>query len=92
MMIIVALLPGADIALAQSPKAQMSKAKSVEACLAASKARPNADVCIGVTSNPCIGPDEGSKPDASVIACLNDEQQQWDTVRNASFQALIKGL
>ena len=85
--ILAVLLTGAGAALAQSPKA-----KSIESCLAASKAKPNTDVCIGVTSNPCIGPDEGSKPDSAVIACLDNERQQWDKVLNASFQALIKGL
>lgn len=43
-------------------------------------------------SNSCIGPDEGSKPDSAVISCLNDEQQQWDKVLNASFRALMQGL
>ncbi len=80
------------LASAGAASAQTSKAKSVEACLSASKAKPNTDVCIGVTSNNCIGPDEGSKPASSVIACLNDEQQQWDKVLNVAFQALIKGL
>lgn len=74
-------------------QAQTHKSKqTVEACLAASKAKPNTDTCIGVTSNPCIGPDEGAKPDSAVIACLDDEQQHWDKVLNASFQALLKGL
>lgn len=91
-MMIAIFLAGAETALAQSPKAEISKAKSVEACLAASKVRPNSDMCIGVTSNPCIGPDEESKPDSAVIACLDSERRQWDKVLNASFQALIKGL
>ena len=86
--ILVALVAVACGAQAQSPKAK----PSVEGCLAASKAPPNTDMCIGVTSNPCIGPDEGAKRDSEVIACLNGEQQQWDRVLNASFQALIKGL
>lgn len=86
--ILVILLAAADAAPAQSSKAKAS----VEACLAASKAQPNTDTCIGVTSSSCIGPDEGSKPDSSVVACLNAEQQQWDKVLNASFQALVKGL
>lgn len=74
-------------------QAQTSKSKpSVESCLATSKAKPNTDVCIGVTSNPCIGPDEGAKRDSEVIACLDEEQGQWDKVLNASFQRLLKGL
>jgi uncharacterized protein YecT (DUF1311 family) len=85
--ILAVLFTGAGAALAQTPKA-----KSVEICLAASRARPNTDICIGVTSDACIGPDEGSKPDSAVIACLNGEQAQWDKVLNASFQALVKGL
>jgi len=76
------------VAHAQTPKAK----PTVEACLAASKAPPNSDTCIGVTSNPCIGPDEGAKRDSEVVACLDDEQRQWDKVLNASFQALLKGL
>ena len=81
------------VAVLTSATAHAQKAKpSVEACLAASKARPNTDACIGVTSNPCIGPDEGAKRDSEVIACLADEQQHWDKVLNASFQALLKGL
>ena len=27
-----------------------------------------------------------------MIACLDEEQRQWDKVLNASFQALLKGL
>lgn len=79
--------------LASSAQAQTPKTKqTVESCLAASKAKPNTDVCIGVTSNPCIGPDEGAKTSREVTACLDDEQGQWDKVLNASFQALLKGL
>ncbi len=86
--VILAVLLSTAVAHAQTPKAK----QTVEACLAASKARPNSDTCIGVTSNPCIGPDEGAKRDSEVIACLDSEQQQWDRVLNASFQALVKGL
>jgi len=77
-----------SVAQAQSPKAK----QSVDTCLAATKAKPNTDTCIGVTSNPCIGPDEGAKRDSEVTACLDDEQKQWDKVLNASYQALLKGL
>ena len=67
--------------LASSAQAQTPKTKqTVESCLAASKAKPNTDVCIGVTSNPCIGPDEGAKTSREVTACLDDEQGQWDKV------------
>lgn len=73
--------------------AHAEKAKpTVDSCLAASKAKPNTDACIGVTSNPCIGPDEGARRDSEVSACLDGEQQQWDKVLNASFQALLKDL
>ncbi len=82
------LISGFAAAQAQTPHAK----PTVEACLAKSKARSNADLCVGVTSNPCIGSDEGAKRDSEVIACLNEEQQQWDKVLNASFQTLIKGL
>lgn len=75
-------------AQAQSPKIKAS----VDSCLAATKAKPNTDACIGVTSNPCIGPDEGARRDSEVTACLDDEQKQWDKVLNASYQALLKGL
>jgi len=73
---------------AQTPKAK----QTVEACLAISKAPPNSDTCIGVTSKPCIGPDEGAKRDSEVVACLDGEQRQWDAILNTSFQALLKGL
>ncbi len=82
----LALLISCSAAYAQKAK------PTVESCLAASKAKPNTDTCIGVTSNPCIGPDEGAKRDSEVSACLDGEQQQWDRVLNASFQALLKGL
>ncbi len=86
--IVAILISGLAAAQAEPPHAK----PTVEACLATSKARPNTDACIGVTSKPCIGPDEGAKRDPDVIACLDAEQQQWDKVLNASFQALIKGL
>lgn len=86
--VILAVFLSTVIAQAQTSKVR----QTVEACLAASKARPNSDTCIGVTSNTCIGPDEGAKRDSEVIACLNSEQQQWDKVLNVSFQALAKGL
>jgi uncharacterized protein YecT (DUF1311 family) len=88
LIVILAVILATGIAEAQSPKTK----PTVESCLAASKARPNTDACIGVTSNPCIGPDEGAKRDSEVVACLDDEQRQWDRVLNASFQALLKGL
>ncbi|MBX9710472.1 MAG: DUF1311 domain-containing protein [Xanthobacteraceae bacterium] len=83
--ILAILLAGAG---AGAAPAQTAKAKSVEACLAS----PNTDVCLGVVSSPCIGPDEGAKRDSEVIACLDGEQRQWDKVLNTSFQALLKGL
>jgi len=86
--VILAVFLSTVIAQAQTSKVR----QTVEACLAASKARPNSDSCIDVTSNTCIGPGEGAKRDSEVIACLNSEQQQWDKVLNASFQALAKGL
>ncbi|MCX7306852.1 MAG: DUF1311 domain-containing protein [Afipia sp.] len=83
----------AVVFLSATAEAQTPKAKaSVESCLAMSKAKPNTDLCIGVTSNPCIGRDEGAKRDSEVAACLDDEQRQWDKVLNASFQSLLKGL
>ena len=88
LVVILAVILTTGIAHAQSPKTK----PTVESCLAASKAKPNTDACIGVTSNPCIGPDEGAKRSSEVIACLDDEQKQWNRVLNASFQALIKGL
>jgi uncharacterized protein YecT (DUF1311 family) len=87
-LVVILAIVFASTAQAQTPKSK----PSVESCLATSKAKPNTDVCIGVTSNPCIGPDEGAKRDSEVIACLDDEQKQWDRVLNASFQALVKGL
>ena len=86
--VILAVILASGIAQAQSPTVK----PTVESCLAASKAKPNTDVCIGVTSNPCIGPDEGAKRDSEVIACLDGEMTQWDKVLNTSFQALLKGL
>lgn len=86
--LVAIMISGFSAAQAQTPRAK----PTVEACLAKSKAGPNTDLCIGVTSNPCIGPEEGAKRDSGLIACLNDEQQQWDKVLNASFQTLIKGL
>jgi uncharacterized protein YecT (DUF1311 family) len=86
--VIFIVIVAAAVAQAQSPKTK----PTLESCLAATKAKPNIDICIGVTSNPCIGPDEGAKRDSEVTACLDDEQKQWDKVLNASFQALIKGL
>lgn len=86
--LVAILISCLSVAQAKTPVAK----PSVEACLAKSKARPNTDVCIGVISNPCIGPDEGAKRDSEVVACLDEEQQQWDKVLNASFQALVKGL
>ena len=88
LVVILAIVFASAAAQAQTPRSK----PSVESCLVASKAKPNTDACIGVTSNPCIGPDEGAKRDSEVIACLDDEQKQWDKVLNASFQALIKGL
>ena len=89
---VAVLIFGLAVAHAQTPR----KNQTVDACLAASKAnpkfKPNTDICIGVTSNPCIGPDEGAKRDSDVIACLDDERKQWDMVLNAAFQALKKSL
>ncbi len=67
------------------------KPRSVSACLATSK-EPNSDRCIGVVADPCIGPDEGTKSSADIVACLNGEQREWEAVLNASFQALKNGL
>ena len=86
--VIFAIVLASAAVQAQTPKAR----QTVESCLAASKALPNTDVCIGVTFNPCIGPDEGAKRDSEMIACLDDEQKHWDSVLNASFQALKKAL
>ena len=83
---VLALLISCGAAFAQKAK------PTVESCLAGSKAKPNTDTCIGVASNPCIGPDEGARRDSEVSACLDAEQKQWDKVLNASFQALLKGL
>lgn len=86
--LVAVLISGIAVGQAKAPRAK----PTVEACLAKTKALPNTDTCIGVVSKPCIGPDEGAKRDSDVIACLDEEQQQWDKVLNASFQALIKGL
>ena len=88
LIVILAVILATGVAQAQSSKTK----PTLESCLAASKAKPNTDTCISIISNPCIGPDEGAKRDSEVIACLDDEQRQWDKVLNASFQVLVKGL
>ena len=88
LIVILAIVFASAAAQAQTPKSR----PWIESCLATSKAKPNTDVCIGVSSNPCIGPNEGAKRDSEVIACLDGEQAQWDKVLNASYQALLKGL
>ena len=82
------LISSLAVAHAQTPRGK----QTIESCLATSKAKPNTDICIGATSNPCIGNDEGAKRDSEVTACLDAEKKQWDAVLNTSYQALLKGL
>ena len=87
----VALTAEAERAKASVDKGSADKA-SVEACLAAASGLKALEGCIGKVADACIGPDEGARTDAAVIACLDGEQAQWDRVLNRAYQALLKGL
>ncbi|MGO4714496.1 lysozyme inhibitor LprI family protein [Bradyrhizobium sp. 2TAF24] len=99
---IAAGLIAAVLALAHSPvasAAEPDRAKgsgdkgSVEACLASAGHGNRAlEACIGKVAGACIGPDEGARRDAEVVACLDGEQAQWDRLLNRAYQVLLKGL
>ncbi|MEW6638978.1 MAG: lysozyme inhibitor LprI family protein [Pseudomonadota bacterium] len=95
--VIVAVLTlafGPIVSAAEPDRAKGSAAKeSVEACLSSAGHGLKAlERCIGKVADACIGPDEGARPDAAVIACLDGEQAQWDHLLNNAYQALLKGL
>jgi uncharacterized protein YecT (DUF1311 family) len=61
----------------------------LKVCIAAErKAEHDGRACMGRISDPCLEqPDHGST--TSIVACVDDETNVWDTLLNADYKSLL---
>ena len=91
LVLLVSTITALCAGLARAEPAAKPSFKSVSDCVRHVPQRGR-DRCIGVTSAPCVGPDEGSRTPADLIACDDREQKEWDELLNDAYRRLQKAL